>query len=722
MSGHDISGGTGAKLVRVNAPLLLATTACLLSLRATPLPRYTHTWVHYLFTCCRRNGKKNQFGLSEANYNYIAIFLVVVPPFAYFMATMDRRLIGEDVTNERKLRSVANTAGIVGVLCLSFFIIPVARHSVLIVAMGWSPVHALRIHVWAGFASFFWIMLHGILYICDWFLYHDESVLEQIIPGSECWAWKPTRELSEEDIERGRSPHSLSGECSDQFYNFTGLIALLFFVILCATSLNWFRRKYYRLFYIFHMTFGVGMLVGAVAHWNSLVTYLLPSIVYYLASTAPVLIQAVASRFRGGVQIKKIVHLLDAGGCKEVQVATAPETNAALDNQPSMFVKLCVPSISLVWHPFTVYKHENDPTTVRFLFRPVGPFTKKLATGLEQDRPPVTILDGLYHTGNRCLEALQHDHVTIVCGGVAITPFLTMIPSILKTLSKASADYRTKKLVLHWACRERGLVTYVVENYFKSMKLAADSMSFDLEIIIHQTGKSKTLDPDIRRESSDELKETKELSSMNKSFGTDPTENSQVERKSSASSADAEDEVPADDTRGHTMELGRFMPARYTKIWHNIPTLVAVGGSMWLFFYIIWYYYDVYDFVVHENLARTWGLAVCFLSAIGLGIFFEGSALVAARKLAANASPQKSFETAEYAPTETLEVGSPTFEYRAGRPNVQELFRGASESEYPAIFMCGPVAMTAMVKGEARKRNSIFGFTGMSLYEEPFEM
>ncbi|KAL7558547.1 hypothetical protein ACA910_015749 [Epithemia clementina (nom. ined.)] len=772
MSDQDINGGSSSKLIGVNAPLLIAASACLLLVTATSLPRYAHTWVNYFFSCYRGGQdekKKNQFGLGEANFNYVAIFLVVVPPFAYFMENLDRRVFGEDETGEQKLKTAADTAGLAGVLCLSFFLVPVARHSILLVAMGWSPVHALRIHVWAGFASFFWIMLHGILYICVLFLYHDGPVIEGIIPGSDCWAWKPLQELSESDIERGRSPHSLSSECKDQFYNFTGIIALVFFIILCVTSLNWFRRKYYRLFYIFHMTFGVAMLVTAVAHWNSLITYIMPSVVYYLASTAPVLIQAVASRFRGGVQIKKVVHLKDAGGVKEVQIATTMAANAALDNQPSMFVKLCVPSISLVWHPFTVFKNNSDPTTVRFLFRPVGPFTKKLAAGLEQDCPPVTIMDGFYQTGNRCLEALQHDHVTIICGGVAITPFLSMIPSVLKAVSSklSSRSVRTKKLVLHWACREHGLMKYVVENYLMSMKCAADLIKFDLEIILHQTGgKINSLDVDESKKLSDELQEmTQELS-----FRTEPTEDfldelkegatvkstsssepsapssqdsssaSSVNEKGEASSTheesdshtsssgnknEEEAEPPAEqESLGHSMELGRFMPGKDKKMWQNIPAFLAIGGSIWLYFFIIWYYYEVHEFTAHENLTRIWSLVVCLLSAIGLGIFFEGSALVAARrKLLTNPSLKKTFETSEYNPEEELvEEGTPTLNFRIGRPNFEEVFQESNENEYPAIFMCGPMAMTDMVKNEAQKHNSLFGFTGICIYEEPFEM
>lgn len=140
---------------------------------------------------------------------------------------------------------------------------------------------------------------------------------------------------------------------------------------------------------------------------------------------------------------------------------------------------------------------------------------------------------------------------------------------------------------------------YVVENYLMPMKQAADSMNFSLEIFIHQTGKSKVLDLDHSGKGggrSEDLDETKELSAMSRSFNDDPTESTQAERtreaksEASASSTSGNEEVQVgashvthSDTEagleagvepstsltvsGHAMELGRFMPARYTKVW-----------------------------------------------------------------------------------------------------------------------------------------------------------
>jgi hypothetical protein len=74
--------------------------------------------------------------------------------------------------------------------------------------------------------------------------------------------------------------------------------------------------------------------------------------------------------------IQKVVQIQDAVGCFEVHVDTTKESTVALNNIPSQCVKLCVPIISVVFF------HPEDPKTLRFLFRPVGHFTKQLAKHL----------------------------------------------------------------------------------------------------------------------------------------------------------------------------------------------------------------------------------------------------------------------------------------------------------------------------------------------------
>jgi hypothetical protein len=59
---------------------------------------------------------------------------------------------------------------------------------------------------------------------------------------------------------------------------------------------------------------------------------------------------------------------------------------------------------------------------------------------------------------------------------------------------------------------------------------------------------------------------------------------------------------------------------------------------------------------------------------------------------------------------------------REGRPTADQLFEDARRAAEPGIFMCGPTALTRMVKAEAAKENSYLGLTRYCLYDEPYEM
>jgi predicted ferric reductase len=772
LSNFDISYQNGARLILLISPVLIVSCLCLLLVTNAPLPRRCQHWANMFFASLRTHeshgaSKKNQFGIGELSFNLVAVFLVAMPVFGFLILTIEKAVIGQQypLVKEEKLRAISNAAGMAGTLALSFFLIPVARHSVLLVALGWNPLQALRIHIWAGYVSYLCIALHGAIHLGIFICLKQESLSDQIIPGSKCWEWNPTE----------KPPRS----CRSQWYNFTGLLAFLFMTVLILTSLNWFRRRHYRLFYIFHVVCGIGMLAGAAMHWRPIITFIAPSLIYYLASTMPALIQALASRFRGGVNIQQVVHLKNAGGCKEIHLATSTNTSAALEQQPSMYVKLCAPSISLVWHPFTVYKHPRDPTTLRILVRPVGPFTKQLALRWEQERHTVTLVDGFYQTGNRCLEALQHDHVTVICGGIAITPFLSFIPNLLHLIStkvKNGEEIITKTLTLHWACRESGLAQYVLDNYLHGMKLAADAVGFEFDVFVYNTGgryakrpPPTPLDPseddqdyEHGPQSSptgdatflsvfsveeidlelDEDEEDKQLAgsehaktrppcrSEDCEVPNNPEEKMESKRKgclTMSTKTDSKQEVIKVVhyvTPTHSFETSRFMPAKHSRVWQNLPAFVAVGGSMWLFFYIIFYYYHGYEVYVHENYDRLWSLIVCFLTSIGLGVVFEVCALFVRKywpTLGAQVQPHQE-DPSEYIPVDEETRDALVIHNLNERPFIPEIVQAAGQAECPGIFMCGPSGMTKLVKEEVAKENSIFGLTRYAVYEDPFEM
>jgi predicted ferric reductase len=395
----------------------------------------------------------NQFGCGQANFNVVALCLVAVPAVASAVAYIprcfewaERAATAKPQADVRRLQIeyLSYMFGWMSVMCLSFFLIPVTRHSVLLAAAGWSPVHALRIHIWAGYASFAFMLLHGAILVPVWFAMYEYPVWQQVVPDRRCWTFVFT-----DDVYQQIQP-----SCYRVFANWTGLLAAAFYVALWGTSLNWVRRRNYRLFYGCHVVLGTLTILGMILHMHWIVLLLVPSITYYLASTCPTLVQALASRCRGGVSVRAVRAIPHSNGCVEVHLDADGSVLAQLKHVPCRFVKICVPELSLVWHPFDVYTAPSisddgpasrDGSTLRLLFRPVGPFTKGLARSLTSTRhasraaPPATVLvDGLYGGAEKCRQALRHDCVTLVAGGVAVTPYLSLLPALLRRMTELS--------------------------------------------------------------------------------------------------------------------------------------------------------------------------------------------------------------------------------------------------------------------------------------------
>ena len=238
------------------------------------------------------------------------------------------------------------------------------------------------------------------------------------------------------------------------------------------------------------------MMLASIWHFEYIALYLLPSILYYLVSTMPTLVQAVASYMRSGVKVSEVILLKNAGDCFEVRFqATQYAKEMLAGSHPSLYLKFCCPLLSLVWHPFTVFHHPDDSDTMRLLIRPVGEFTKSLREQFLTSDCPVMLIDGLYRGGDHSEQALQcHDHLSIITGGVAITPVISTMFVILKKLrqsmdEKGTSTFCLKSMTLIWSCREVGLVSYVKQEYLDHMaRIAFDIPDFDLTIKLFYTG------------------------------------------------------------------------------------------------------------------------------------------------------------------------------------------------------------------------------------------
>jgi predicted ferric reductase len=750
---------TYTHVILVMCPLFAAMLAPLI-ITTTPLPVYRTNWINTTFSFFRnfkisdaeegnRIAKENQFlkGAGQLNFDWVAICFIVIPCGVVNMVGYETPLLKNDYAEERdRWYFTAYMFGWAGTMMLSFFLIPVTRHSVLLVAMGWSPVHALRIHIVAGWFSWWYIAIHGIMYVVFWFKYED-SVVAVIWPEPGCWTMRYPDQAFEGGLE------VFYDNCAFQFYNFSGILAGLFFLVLAASSINWFRRKNYRLFYILHVTFGSLTLIATCFHFPDAPLFIMPSLVYYLASTSPTLIQALASYYRGGHKIVKVVDLgLNGGNCIEVHVETDTMTDAALMREPCSYIKLCVPSISMVWHPFTVFRHSKDPQTVHILFRPVGPFTSKLATKLLSTPQPIAILDGLYSVGNHTMRAMTHDHVVIVTGGVAITPFLSLIPNLfgcLQQLVDKGMAITTKKIVLHWVCREENLIQYVLCTYLHPMMIQATRMmsaGITFEVHIHRTGSlpdghtagKVTIDSvsGITDKTAEFTQEEME-ESMDSELDVDDPSTWPAKKSSDKKLADSE--VDKDsyivDGSGFAMELARMMPGRYSKVCQNLALFLAfavlIMSGQWIYFH----------FEAVKNYQWSYNIFLNFWisNLIWLTTVFVGSCLIEGlvlhmRRYWPSPPPQQNKdlyavnsvvkELACKKDDDTDDTKGPALQYEEhiGRPVVGDLLDEPRHlGTSPALFTCGPATMTNALRKEAQMEDS-FGLARFVLYEEVFEM
>jgi hypothetical protein len=458
------------------------------------------------------------------------------------------------------------------------------------------------------------------------------------------------------------------------------------------------------------------------------------------------------------VKIRQALVVPDSGGCFEIHLDAHETALPKLVSEPCMFVKVCVPEISLVWHPFDVYK--GDDKTVHFLVRPVGAFTKKFADFMTRtDERPVTLVDGFYSGADKSEEALQHDCVTIVAGGVAITPFLTLLPALLNKIESSDGMAKTKVIAVHWACQEVGLCTFIIENYINQIlqNEGLNQKDIKLTFYVYQTGVKSiqnSSDSSLSENTSAVLepKDGDDLEAAEKNVNKDENIDKESIDKSQTFSSDNIDKIENNihiyrqsrsihffslffQPESHPLELARMIPRRFSNPIWNIPLFISYSFAVWFGFWFL-FTQDNFDSESYYNLSRmTWVTIYGLLMYAGFGVVVEAFVLTLREYWPKPSVDSFNIIYSRAVPSKTekdlndIEIDTDDYPkkcgnlvYRNGRPTEVQIFEDASQAVEPGIFMCGPTSLIQMVKQEASKENSIFGFTRYCLYDEPYEM
>ena len=160
---------------------------------------------------------------------------------------------------------------------------------------------------------------------------------------------------------------------------------------------------------------------------------------------------------------------------------------------------------------------------------------------------------------------MSHDNVAIGAGEVAITPFLSMVPAILTEFgSKETEEIYTKTITLHWACREEGLMSYVIQNYLKVFQEQTCSLGrVRFDVHVYHTG--KTAIPK-KEASSNEETERDMTAELHEAAGSNKDE----EKFTSVDNTSGGQDGKQEEEGGFAMELGRIV-ASFRESWCLLP-------------------------------------------------------------------------------------------------------------------------------------------------------
>jgi predicted ferric reductase len=378
------------------------------------------------------------------------------------------------------------------------------------------------LHIWPGRVVVWASVLHGVIHMYRWKFQLQLSIVHQLVPSRACWAqalrsWRtlsPPRPVPPNDCN---GTDILGCSCYDIARNGVGFLAWLGMLVIGCTSLEAIRRRHFGTFYWTHIIASLVVTIGTCLHFTRTMVYIAPSLLYYVSYSFPVWLEMWRNQSGGehreGIRIISCERLAtthnqgqsnDRGGACISLVVEA--TEAALERyQPGQHIRLHVPALSRLSHPFTanlMATASPSPSTtslqLRIVFRETGGFTTQLGqqlvprivqsndSGDAETTPfwPVVHMSGFYGCTHRVADALPHDRIVFVAGGVGIVAYLSLIPVLL-----SSPRMQSKSVSLIWICRDRNLVDFVRREYMEAWSDGIHG-NVSFHISIYHTGES----------------------------------------------------------------------------------------------------------------------------------------------------------------------------------------------------------------------------------------
>ena len=265
----------------------------------------TNPHEHYVFHRLSIYKRIQQHG--DVNFNRTSFWFVLLPLVVYLVCNIHRHLYGHELSRDAKLSEISNAFAFVALIAMSYFFIPVARTSPLLNLLNWDPASAVRLHIWSGRIIIIGVLVHGSMHMYRWATISGESIVGLLVPPAPCWT---LQESSDKNAPPTCNDPDTECSCYFHFRNLTGFVALVGLLVIGVTTFDYIRRRYYKVFYMTHVLAAPTVLLMVILHWRRSILYIAPSLLYYAATSIPILTERVIkSRNHVGVKIVSVKYI-----------------------------------------------------------------------------------------------------------------------------------------------------------------------------------------------------------------------------------------------------------------------------------------------------------------------------------------------------------------------------------------------------------------------------
>ena len=406
----------------------------------------------------------------------LCLFFTIILPAVLFLMFRIQHVLHKGKKDKKDWIWFANelgkSAAYVSVMATAYFMIPVARFSLILEALGIGNAEAVQAHIWAGHLAITGIAVHGLTTLAHWIANEipKQGLRDLLVPAIACFRTSIYLQM----CQRDSGDDTDSNDLAKNDINTDECVSHDCFLGIGFSSMNIVRRKAYTIFYIVHAGLAVLALVFSILHWDQTFTYLLPSLILWLSTSLPVCVE---THLAPSVLVTKIESIPAEKPCVSITFKVSPSFQTKF--LPGHYVLLGSNEISFIMHPLTLCHVQDSPHEYRVIARCVGPFTSKLLQSLisNKDKPDIKI-QGPYGSTTQVTDVLRHDRVMIIAGGIGITTYI----SLLAALQSIDGDHENA-IQLHWICRDRLLVEFIEREYLSHLR----PRQLGIDIFVHMT-------------------------------------------------------------------------------------------------------------------------------------------------------------------------------------------------------------------------------------------